>query len=104
MTALAGESCADGEFVTGVSSTGDLECATTGLTPGVLVIAEVDYDQPSVDTAEFVELKNNGSDPVTLNDYRIELVNGANASIYDSYDLGGIAASLNAGEYLVIGT
>jgi hypothetical protein len=104
LTDLTGESCPDGEFATGVSSMGDLECATAGPTPGVLVINEVDYDQPSTDTTEFVELKNNGSDPLALNDFRIEFVNGNGNSVYDSYDLGVISASLNPGDYLVIGS
>lgn len=51
-----------------------------------LVINEVDYDQPSTDTAEFIELKNIDTAKIDLNGWKIRLVNGAssNAVIYDS--------------------
>ena len=42
--------------------------------PAVLVINEIDYDQPGVDVAEFVELANIGSDPVNLDGYTVERV------------------------------
>ena len=48
-----------------------------------LVINEINYDQPSYDTAEFVEIKNHSATSVTLNGYAIWIINGAggNASI-----------------------
>ena len=44
---------------------------------GQLVINEVDYDQPSTDTAEFIELQNVGADAVELSDFTLELINGS---------------------------
>src|ERR671928_182837 len=41
-----------------------------------LVINEIDYDQPGTDTAEFIELKNNGANGVNLDPYSLVLVNG----------------------------
>ena len=43
-----------------------------------LVINEVDYDQPSTDTAEFFELKNVSGAAINLDAYRVELINGSN--------------------------
>lgn len=42
-----------------------------------LVINEVDYDQPSIDVAEFIEIKNIGTDPVALGNISVDLINGA---------------------------
>ncbi|MEW5854803.1 MAG: lamin tail domain-containing protein [Myxococcota bacterium] len=64
-----------------------------------MVINEVDYDQPSTDTAEFVELLNAGSGPVVLDGVTLELVNGNNGLIYESIPLSGTLAS---GQYLVV--
>src|SRR5688500_19050419 len=66
-----------------------------------VVINEVDYDQPSTDTAEFLELKNVGSQPANLAEYAVELVNGASggAVVYGTPALSG---SLAAGDYFVI--
>jgi hypothetical protein len=65
-----------------------------------LVINEVDYDQPSTDTAEFVEIKNNGSSAVSLSGVTLELVNGSGGAIYDTINLP--AVSLAAGDYFVV--
>jgi predicted extracellular nuclease len=67
-----------------------------------LVINEVDYDQPSTDTAEFVEIRNNGSTAVSLSGWTLELVNGdaGGAVIYDTIVLP--AVSLAAGDYFVV--
>ena len=67
-----------------------------------LVINEVDYDQASTDTAEFAEIRNNGSAPVDLDPYALRLVNGANggAAIYKTIDLP--AVSLAAGDSFVV--
>ena len=40
-----------------------------------LVINEIDYDQPCTDTAEFIEIKNNGATAVDLDPYSLVLVN-----------------------------
>ena len=70
--------------------------------PPQLVINEIDYDQPSTDTAEFVEIKNNGSTAVSLSGWTLELVNGSGggAAIYDTIALP--AVSLAAGDYFVV--
>ncbi|HET7029772.1 MAG TPA: ExeM/NucH family extracellular endonuclease [Candidatus Limnocylindrales bacterium] len=67
-----------------------------------LVINEVDYDQPSTDTAEFLELKNISSHAVDLDPYTVELVNGASggATSYGTIDLPAVA--LEAGDYFVV--
>lgn len=67
-----------------------------------LVINEIDYDQPSTDTAEFIELKNIDTAKINLNGWKIRLVNGAssNAVIYDSIILP--AYLLDSAKYFVI--
>ncbi len=65
-----------------------------------LVINEVDYDQPGTDFAEFIELRNNGSEAVDLAPYQVVLVNGNGDSVYKTIDLP--AVSLAAGDYFVI--
>jgi predicted extracellular nuclease len=67
-----------------------------------LVINEIDYDQPSTDTAEFVEIKNNGGDAVSLDGWSLVLVNGTGggAAVYSTIPLP--AVSLAAGDYFVV--
>ncbi|HVS16403.1 MAG TPA: lamin tail domain-containing protein [Thermoanaerobaculia bacterium] len=69
---------------------------------GDLVINEVDYDQPSTDTAEFLELKNTGDSAVDLAGWTVELINGASggATVYATIALP--AVSLAAGDYFVV--
>ncbi|HAD11028.1 MAG TPA: hypothetical protein DCF33_01185 [Saprospirales bacterium] len=69
---------------------------------GPIVINEVDYDQPGADAAEFIELKNISANPVSLNGWSVELVNGANggAVIYSTINLPNV--NLAAGAYYVI--
>jgi hypothetical protein len=69
---------------------------------GQLVINEVDYDQPSTDTAEFIELKNTGTTDVNLAGFSLELVNGngGGAAIYQTIALPGVV--LPAGGYFVV--
>lgn len=80
-----------------------------GLTLGAsaqynLVINELDYDnfRPSADSAEFIELYNNGTTAIDLSNFAIVLVNGANAgaAVYKTITLP--AYPLNAGSYYVI--
>jgi hypothetical protein len=69
--------------------------AVTALAPGAgaastsLVINEVDYDQPSTDDAEFLELRNISGSAINLGPYAVELVNGNNggAVVYQTIDL-----------------
>jgi Lamin Tail Domain len=65
-----------------------------------IIINEIDYDQVGADTAEFIELFNNGSDTVALDGYSIQLINGADGSTYRNIDLGGF--SLGASDYFVV--
>ena len=65
-----------------------------------LVVNEIDYDQPSTDTAEFLELKNVNAQPVGLGTYAVELVNGATGLVYQTINLPAI--SLAAGDYFVV--
>jgi predicted extracellular nuclease len=67
-----------------------------------LVINEVDYDQPSTDTAEFVEIKNVSGSTINLNGWKLELVNGTGggASVYNTVTLPNV--SLASGDYFVV--
>ena len=67
-----------------------------------LVVNEIDYDQPSTDAAEFLEIKNVASGPVDLDPYSVELVNGTGggAAVYQTVNLPSVA--LAAGDYYVI--
>ncbi|MBL7952327.1 MAG: lamin tail domain-containing protein [Flavobacteriales bacterium] len=68
-----------------------------------LVINEVDYDQPSDDLAEFVEILNTGAAPVDLNGLKLVLVNGTNNTAYaPNITLGNVI--LAAGDYYVVGS
>jgi hypothetical protein len=58
-----------------------------------LVINEIDYDQSGTDSAEFIELFNNGSGSLVLDGYRLDLINGADVSVYSSIDLSGMNIS-----------
>jgi hypothetical protein len=51
-----------------------------------LVINEIDYDQPSTDTAEFLEISNISTAPVNLNGSTVELVNGSDGLVYLTID------------------
>ncbi len=52
-----------------------------------LVINEVDYDQPGIDMAEYIELKNVSATAVNAADYLIYLVNGYDDAIYHTITL-----------------
>ena len=65
-----------------------------------LVVNEIDYDQPSTDSAEFLELKNVNSQAVGLGTYSVELVNGNGAASYLTIALP--AVSLASGDYFVV--
>jgi predicted extracellular nuclease len=67
-----------------------------------LVVNEVDYDQESTDTAEFLELKNVSAAAIDLDTFAVRLVNGTGggAVVYDTIDLP--AVSLAAGDHYVV--
>lgn len=64
------------------------------------VINEIDYDQPSSDTAEFIEIKNRGTEAGDLSTLTLELINGNGGAVYDSVTLP--AVTLNPGDYFVV--
>jgi predicted extracellular nuclease len=66
----------------------------------VLVINEIDYDQPGTDTAEFIELRNNGAISVGLQAYELLLINGSNGTIYNTVTLPDV--NLAPGAYFVV--
>jgi hypothetical protein len=72
--------------------------------PVGLVINEVDYDQTAADTAEFIEIYNASGAAIDLTGYVVELINGADDSVYAAYTLSNATATLAAGEYLVLGS
>ncbi len=65
-----------------------------------LVINEIDYDQPSTDTAEFVEIRNNGNTPADLSGWTLEFINGSGTAVYDTINLP--AVNLASGDYFVV--
>jgi hypothetical protein len=66
-----------------------------------LVINELDYDNVSTDTAEFIELYNPSLATASLAGLQVVLVNGGTSTVYDTIDLSP-AGSLASGAYLVI--
>ena len=68
-----------------------------------LVINEVDYDQPSMDTTEFVEIFNPTSASISLINKSLYLINGGSNSDYSFYDLDDLGSIL-PGQYLVVGS
>ena len=70
---------------------------------GPLVVNEIDYDQLGADTGEFVEIYNAGPDAISLAGYRLELVNGAGGSVYETVDLSVVGSALPGNGYLVVG-
>jgi vibriolysin len=66
-----------------------------------LVINEVDYDNISTDTAEYIEIYNPTAAAVSLINIKVVLVNGTGSVPYNTIDLS-TATSLPAGGYLVI--
>lgn len=73
-------------------------CAAPG--PPLLVINEIDYDQPGTDSAEFIEIKNVGSGAAALGGVSIELVNGSGGAVYQTIALP--AVNLAAGGFFVV--
>ena len=65
-----------------------------------VVINEIDYDQPGIDTAEFIELYNSGTSSISLDNFSVELINGTNSSSYRTIDLNGF--NISASGYFVM--
>ena len=85
-----------GAVVSALVASGPQAASTT------VVINEVDYDQASADTAEFLELKNVSGSAIDLDPYAVQLVNGTGgaAAVYDTIELPTV--SLAAGDYFVV--
>ncbi|MFC3152252.1 ExeM/NucH family extracellular endonuclease [Litoribrevibacter euphylliae] len=66
------------------------------------VINEVDSDNPSTDTAEFVELYDGGAGNTSLDGYALVFFNGSNDSSYKTIDLSGQVTDSN-GYFVVCG-
>jgi hypothetical protein len=67
---------------------------------GSIVINEVDYVQPGVDGAEYIELYNPGAASVSLDGLKLQLIDGANNSPYAEVVLDPV--SLAAGAFYVV--
>ncbi|MBZ0269515.1 lamin tail domain-containing protein [bacterium] len=66
-----------------------------------VIINEIDYDQPSTDTAEWLELHNPDATAQSLAGLDLVFVNGSNCSTYGTFALDAI--SIPAGGFVVIG-
>ena len=79
-----------------------LAAPQAGAVSTTLLINEVDYDQPSTDAAEFLELKNVSGGAINLDPYSVQLVNGTGggAALYRTLELPDVA--LPAGEHYVV--
>ncbi len=78
-TCAAGQSC---------NAMGTCEPGTPS-GPARLVINEIDYDQPGIDMAEFIELYNAGGSAATLDGLNVVLVNGSDGGTYETIALSG---------------
>lgn len=67
-----------------------------------LWINEVDADNPSTDSVEFVELWDGGTGNTDLTGYALILINGSNDTVYGAIDLDGYAT--DADGFFVIGS
>ncbi|KKS93182.1 MAG: Ig-like protein domain-containing protein [Candidatus Collierbacteria bacterium GW2011_GWC2_43_12] len=65
-----------------------------------LVINEIDYDQPSSDDSEFIEIKNMSDTSINLDNYALRLINGSDVVTYKLIEFSDV--NLNAGDYYVI--
>lgn len=66
-----------------------------------VIINEIDYDQPSTDTAEWLELHNPDGVAQSLAGLDLVFVNGSGCAVYGTFALDAI--SIPAGGYVVIG-
>lgn len=66
-----------------------------------LVINELDYDQVGMDTQEYIEIFNTGTNSVDMANISVLLINGAAfpAEVYETYALAGV---LGPGQYAVL--
>ncbi len=73
-----------------------------GLFAQTFVINEIDYDQSGTDNAEFIEIKNISSGPISLSGHYLLLISGGGSfpTVYDSIALPGTTVA--AGGYFVV--
>ena len=69
-----------------------------------LVINEVDYNQPGVDSDEYIEIHNVGGGDADLADIALLLVDGNSNTVYSTIDLTTGGSTLPGGGYLVAGS
>jgi hypothetical protein len=69
-----------------------------------LVINELNYDNPDLDTFEFIEVYNGSPNALPMDTLRMELINGADLMRYGQMNLAEAAQFLRPGEFLVVGT
>ncbi len=91
----------DDETSENVSTTWATLAATPGaaVPEGNIIINEIDYDH-GTNAAEFVELVNASSSPIDMTGYELRLIDGFDASTYDTIALPAI--ELAAGDYFVV--
>lgn len=79
------------------------QCSRNGSSAdGVLVINEVDYDQPGMDEAEFIEIMNpSAKDTVDLTGYELVFLNGAQSGPKKDYAHYALSGTLAPRGYLV---
>jgi hypothetical protein len=66
-----------------------------------IVISEIDYDQPSTDAAEWVELYNSDALTASLDGLDLVFINGNNSTEYNRFELDGI--TIPADGFVVFG-
>jgi hypothetical protein len=91
--------------VTAKYGTGPDSTATVTVNTGAdhLVINEVDYDQPSTDTTEFIEIYNPSATAKSLANVVLYEVNGSGSTVYATINLAAVpGGSLASHHYLVI--
>jgi hypothetical protein len=75
------------------------KATAAGCDPNNIIFSEIDYDQPSTDTQEFLELRIINA--TTISNCELRLINGANNTTYDVIDLSG---TWGPNHYLAIGS
>ncbi len=98
----SGKNVFDGETTNATAATPFPIGTYQKLGSAVIVINEVDADNPGTDTAEFVELFDGGIGNTPLDGLVLVLYNGSNNSSYNAIDLEG--QSTNAEGYFVVGS
>jgi predicted extracellular nuclease len=103
---LTGTGTMGGDFTWASSQPNTFGAVNTGQIFGTptggpaLVVNEIDYDQPSTDTAEFVEIANVGTVAADLSQYTLAFINGSGGAVYASFALP--AVTLSPGDYYVV--